>query len=206
MKQFTTVNGQFESLTVIERSKFICNIKGVKDEDDAKHFVASIKKKHSLATHNCYCYIADNLGLVQKFSDDGEPQSTAGLPMLDVLKNKKIYKTVAVVTRYFGGVKLGTGGLVRAYSGAVIDCLSKCDIVTYHKAHFVSVSVDYEQYAKFQNLVLENTKVINTEFDQNVNISLVVKDGFLEQVSDKIKDFYCGKVACVVNKVDYYGF
>ena len=89
-KSYTTVNGSFENTNVIERSKFICYIKGINDEDEAKVFVAEIKKLHSLATHNCYAYIADDKGLIQKFSDDGEPQGTAGMPMLDVLKNRKI--------------------------------------------------------------------------------------------------------------------
>ena len=89
--EFCTVKGEKENLIVIERSKFICNIKGVENEEEAKEFIDLIRKKHSLATHNCYAYIADDKGLVQKFSDDGEPQGTAGLPMLEVLKNKRIF-------------------------------------------------------------------------------------------------------------------
>ena len=111
------------------RSKFICSIKPVLDEVDAKKFIDTIKKKHSLATHNCYAYIADDKGLIQKFSDDGEPQGTAGLPMLEVLKNKRMFKTVAVVTRYFGGIKLGTGGLTKAYGNSVVECLNTSKIL-----------------------------------------------------------------------------
>ena len=89
---YNTVFGEKENLIVIERSKFICNIKGVADEADAKQYIELLRKKHSLANHSCYAYIADDKGLVQKFSDAGEPQGTAGLPMLEVLKNRKMYK------------------------------------------------------------------------------------------------------------------
>ena len=103
VQEYLTVKGEFEKLNIIERSKFICYVKGVDSEDEAKAFIDKIRKEHSLATHNCYAYIADELGLIQKFSDDGEPQGTAGMPILEVLRNRKIYKTVVVVTRYFGG-------------------------------------------------------------------------------------------------------
>ena len=102
MNSFKTVKGIAEEVTVVQRSKFICTVKGVESEEDAKAFIAEIRKKHSLATHNCYAYIADEKGLIQKFSDDGEPQGTAGMPILNVLKSQSLYKTAAVVTRYFG--------------------------------------------------------------------------------------------------------
>ena len=88
---FFTVKEETENVIVIERSKFICNVKGVNNEEDAKAFIDTIRKRHSLANHNCYAYIADDKGLIQKFSDAGEPQGTAGLPMLEVLKNKMVF-------------------------------------------------------------------------------------------------------------------
>jgi uncharacterized YigZ family protein len=129
-KGYFTVDGETENVIVIERSKFICYLSHCENEEDAKNFISAIKKQNSLANHNCYAYIADDFGLVQKFSDDGEPQGTAGLPMLDVLKAKKLFKTVVVVTRYFGGIKLGTGGLTRAYGGSVVSALEKAEIIT----------------------------------------------------------------------------
>ena len=91
--EYNTILGETESTTVIEHSKFICNLKRIENEDDAKEFISVIRKRHSLANHHCYAYIADENGLNMKFSDDGEPQGTAGMPMLDVLKSKKVYKT-----------------------------------------------------------------------------------------------------------------
>ena len=103
-----------------------------------------IKKQNSLATHNCYAYIADSEGLLQKFSDDGEPQGTAGLPMLEVLKAKKIFKTVAVVTRYFGGIKLGAGGLVRAYTDSGVKAIESTQIVELKEKINISFHIDFQ--------------------------------------------------------------
>ena len=164
--QFLTIDGLTENTTVIERSKFICAIKGVEKEDQAKEFISAIKKQHSLANHNCYAYIVDEKGLIQKFSDDGEPQGTAGMPMLEVLRAKGLYKTVAIVTRYFGGIKLGTGGLVRAYSGAVSDCLEKAKILNLNLAVIFEVYPDYDGYSKLYKLYSDKIKCIETQFDE----------------------------------------
>ena len=117
MKNYLSVFSAVTYEKVIERSRFIANCAHVQDEEEAKAFVAKIRAEHSLATHNCYAFVADKTGNLMRFSDDGEPQGTAGMPILDVLKNKKLFETAVVVTRYFGGGKLGAGGLVRAYSG-----------------------------------------------------------------------------------------
>jgi uncharacterized YigZ family protein len=121
MKNYLTVKQNVQNEIIIEKSRFITSLKRVYGEDDAKSFVQSIKSEYPDATHNCYAYIADEGGFFSKFSDDGEPQGTAGLPMLETLKVKGLKQVAVVVTRYFGGVKLGTGGLVRAYA----DCVKK---------------------------------------------------------------------------------
>ncbi|MBE7087463.1 MAG: YigZ family protein [Clostridiales bacterium] len=193
VSEYLTVLGEAEATTVIERSKFICYIKGVKDEADARDFIDKIKKIHSLATHNCYAYIADDLGLVQKFSDDGEPQGTAGMPMLDVLKNKKLYKTVAVVTRYFGGVKLGTGGLVRAYGGAVADCIEKTKIVTMRAVKNYLITADYDGYSKLLKAFnSENYKIVNTVFADRITLTIAVTLDSEKVFIDKLNDLFKG--------------
>ena len=121
MKNYLSVYSAATYEKVIERSRFIANCAHVQDEEEAKAFVAKIRAEHSLATHNCYAFVADKTGNLMRFSDDGEPQGTAGMPILDVLKNKKLFETAVVVTRYFGGVKLGAGGLVRAYTAIARD-------------------------------------------------------------------------------------
>lgn len=204
---YFTVADSVENVIVIERSKFICNIKGVEDEAEARAFIEEIRKKHSLANHNCYAYIADDKGLVQKFSDDGEPQGTAGLPMLEVLKSKKMYKTVAVVTRYFGGIKLGTGGLTRAYGGSVSECLSCAKINEMLPATIYELRPDYELYSKLiKHLVNENIKVIKTEFANDVQVVFAIKSDFSKAFIDKITDCFNGKL--VFNKLheEFFAF
>ena len=194
-KAYFTVKDQTENLIVIERSKFICNIKGVENEEDAKAFIESIRKKHSLANHNCYAYIADDKGLIQKFSDDGEPQGTAGLPMLEVLKNKKMYKTVAVVTRYFGGIKLGTGGLTRAYGGSVSECLAKAKILDMQESTFLHINLEYEWYSKLLKLLTNpEVSIISTNFENTVLIDFAVKADKAQDLIDKITDVFNGKL------------
>ncbi|MBQ0099814.1 MAG: YigZ family protein, partial [Firmicutes bacterium] len=141
---YLTVNGVFENLIVIEKSKFICYVKGISCEEEAKSFIEEIRKKNSLANHNCYAYIADEQGLIKKFSDDGEPQGTAGLPMLEALNNLNLKKVVSVVTRYFGGIKLGTGGLNRAYGNSVTECLKKSEKVNYELSYICTLSCKYD--------------------------------------------------------------
>ena len=117
-KSVRTVYTRHESEKVIEKSRFLTYSTHVESEEEAKAFLAEIRKAHSLATHVCYAYIADKIGNLQRFSDDGEPQGTAGVPILEVLKAKKLFETAVAVVRYFGGIKLGAGGLVRAYSSS----------------------------------------------------------------------------------------
>ncbi len=178
MSGYLTVKGEYENTTVIERSKFICYIKHIENEEEAKAYVEEIRKKHSFARHNCYAYIADGLGLNQKFSDAGEPQGTAGMPMLNVLRSKKIYKTVAVVARYFGGIKLGTGGLVRAYGGAVSECLNNAQIVDMQPIKQIVFTTNYDEYSKILKLAENKTfAIVNADFSDSVKMTLAVKGG-----------------------------
>ncbi len=209
-KEYYTVKDLTENLIIIERSKFICVVKNVVNEDEAKAFINDVRKKHSLATHNCYAYIADDLGLIQKFSDDGEPQGTAGMPMLDVLKNKKLYKTVAVVTRYFGGVKLGTGGLVRAYSGSVVECLERANVVKVETANFVKVLTDYEGYSKFLKFVSNKNdcQIIDTDFTDKVVLNLAVKGDIkdFDRFVAELNDYFCGAIKTQYLYGGFYSF
>lgn len=194
-ENYLTVTGEFEIVNVIERSKFICKIKGVESEEDAKKFVAAVKKEQSLATHNCYAYIADESGLIQKFSDDGEPQGTAGIPMLETLKNKGLSKVAAVVTRYFGGIKLGTGGLARAYSGAVADCLGVSKICKMEKVVYINAYTDYGGYTKFANVCFQlGVKVMNSSFKSVVTVKTAVKEQIKEKFFEKLADTFCGNI------------
>ncbi len=206
MSEYLTIDGLTENTTVIERSKFICVVKGVENEEQAKEFILSVRKQHSLATHNCYAYIADDKGLIQKFSDDGEPQGTAGMPMLEILRAKGLYKTVAVVTRYFGGIKLGTGGLVRAYSGAVSDCIDKANVLNYKLAVFFDVFPDYEGYSKLFKLYSDGIKCVNTDFGEKITVKISVIKEKAKAFVTSLNDAFSGKIEFKETGEDYFPF
>ncbi len=207
MQGFFTVSGEAENTIIIERSKFICNVKGVNNEEEAKEFIEIIRKRQSMANHHCYAYIADDKGLVQKFSDDSEPQGTAGLPMLEVLKNKRMFKTVAVVTRYFGGIKLGTGGLTRAYSGSVSEVINKATVLNMQAGILLKILPDYDCYSRLLKLINnENISVISTEFENSVKVLLAAKEEYLETFKNKIADAFNGKLSVEEQGKDYYSF
>lgn len=206
-QNYFTVNGETENVIVIERSKFICNLKGISSEAEAKAFVESIKKRHTLATHYCYAYIADENALNQKFSDDGEPQGTAGLPMLEVLKNKRVYKAVAVVTRYFGGVKLGTGGLTRAYSNSVSECLKVANVINMSDATTLKIKIDYDKYSKLiKFLDSKDVSILSTQFDNDVMVELAVKNNVIDTFIKTIVDAFSGKIDYKMISNGYYAF
>lgn len=210
MSGYLTVKDNVCDKTVIERSEFICRIKHVETEQEAKDFILEVKKLESLATHNCYAYIADDKGLVQKFSDDGEPSGTAGMPMLSVLKNKNLFKIVAVVTRYFGGIKLGAGGLVRAYSGAVNDCLKKAQILDMQPAELVCIIIDYENYSNLLRFLEgKEIKVISTNFENQVKVNLAVKldsQGNADWFYLALNNYFNGKVTAKGVGKDFFAF
>ncbi len=167
---------EYESISVIEKSRFICNVKSIASEEEAKEYIRKITKRHSLANHHCYAYIADNKGNIQKFSDDGEPQGTAGMPILNVLKSRFVYQSVAVVTRYFGGIKLGTGGLARAYGGAVCSCLDNAKLLKMYPAVVFEIETDYDGYIKVSSRKYsESFIIIERTFTDSVRLEVAVK-------------------------------
>ncbi|ADC88168.1 MULTISPECIES: YigZ family protein [Staphylococcus] len=135
---------------VIHKSRFIAHIKPVNSEDEAKQFIADIKQRHKDATHHCSAYTVGAHMNIQKANDDGEPTGTAGVPMLDILKKLDVHNVCVVVTRYFGGIKLGGGGLIRAYSGAVRDVIFAVGRVELRDAIPVIVTVAYDLTGKFE--------------------------------------------------------
>ncbi len=193
--RYFAVKGETQNEIVIEKSRFICSVKRVDGEDEAKAFVTSIKEKYPDATHNCYAYIADENGFYIKFSDDGEPQGTAGMPMLEVLKNKKLFCTAVVVTRYFGGVKLGAGGLVRAYSDCTAKGVEKCGIVENILSKTLAVDVSFSLYPKVQKYFFSITSnVVDTDYKADgVTITFEIPENLLEKVEKDFADMSSGK-------------
>ncbi len=153
---------------IIQKSRFICLLYPILN-NNISDILNSVKEKYKGATHYCYAFITGNH---QKYSDDGEPSGTAGNPILNVLKNKNLENVLAIVVRYFGGIKLGSGGLVRAYTKATSECINIANIITQEKGIILEIDVTYENLKKIYSLIPENS-IVQKTFDEN--ISLIVK-------------------------------
>lgn len=188
-KSVRTVYARCESEKIIERSRFLTYSAHVESEEEARAFLAEIRGKHSLATHVCYAFIADKIGNLQRFSDDGEPQGTAGVPILEVLKAKKLFETAVAVVRYFGGIKLGAGGLVRAYSSSAAENLDVADIRVLEMCREYFITVDYTGIDSVQKYLNGHAcELLDTEYGEKVCFKVAVKkaaaDGFIAELVD----------------------
>lgn len=156
---------------VIEKSKFIGYAKPVENEDEAIAFIEEIKSKHKNATHNVPVYLIGQNYEIQRYSDDGEPSGTAGVPILEMLKKEGIRNIAMVVTRYFGGIKLGTGGLVRAYTSTAKLALNESKVIEKVLYELIKVRIDYSSLGKVQNAIFNDGYIIkDTVFDDAVNL------------------------------------
>lgn len=174
---------------IIKKSRFISHIKRTETEDEAKAFINEIKEAHKSATHNCSAYIVGQSALIQRADDDGEPQGTAGVPILEVLKNEALYNVTVVVTRYFGGVKLGSGGLIRAYSGGASKAVLESGKVTEVPMIPLNVTLDYTYTAKFEHF-LGNTDatIVSQDYTDKVSYVIHVKEKGVDQIIDTLKE------------------
>lgn len=176
-----------EAEIVEKKSRFIANIAMVSSEEEALEFIDKIKKKYYDARHNCYAYIIGEDGNKKKCSDDGEPQRSAGMPMMEVLENQGYFDIVAVVTRYFGGTLLGVGGLIRAYQGAVIEALANTKAGEIKDGFRVQYKFGYDFYGKIKYIAdSENIVIEDTVFDEMVTISLIFEKETCERLQKKL--------------------
>ena len=197
MHSYLSVCSQTEVEKVIERSRFIARCAHAEGEAQARAFVESVRAEHSLATHNCFAFVADKDGNLLRFSDDGEPQGTAGMPILEVLRNKKLFETAVVVTRYFGGIKLGAGGLVRAYAGAAADVLAAADIREFTPCRDLCLTVGYEHYDALKRyLAAHDCTVKDTQYTDKVSVVAAVRAADAPSFAAGAVDFMGGRVAC----------
>ena len=194
-KSILTVFSPWESEKIIEKSRFITYSAHVESEEQARAFVADIRSKHTLATHVCFAFISDKTGNLQRFSDDGEPQGTAGVPMLEVLKAKKLFETAVAVVRYFGGVKLGAGGLVRAYSSCVAENLDGADIRSLQVCAEYTLTVDYTGIDSVQKYLSTHTcSLLSTDYGASVQFKIAVKKTEEEAFIKGIVDYMQGRI------------
>ena len=194
-KFYLTVDGVTENAVEIKRSKFIATLAHVEDGEEADAFVRAVRKKYPDATHNCYAYIADERGNEARFSDDGEPGGTAGQPMLEVLKKQGIVKAAVVVTRYFGGIKLGAGGLVAAYTDGVAEVIAKAGVRKMTECAVIKFCCGYSDYTAVDNALARAGALRGTvEYGEDVDAVWYAETDRAEEMLDLIEAKSPGRV------------
>ncbi|MGX7111894.1 YigZ family protein [Gemella cuniculi] len=199
-KKFITIKENSSDEFVEKKSTFITHLIRIKNEDDARDFIQKMKKKHYDATHVCSCYVVGN-NEITRSSDDGEPSGTAGAPMLDVLVKQGIRNVCAVVIRYYGGTKLGTGGLVRAYGGGVINTLKKATLVERKDAFEVKVEIDYSLNGKIEYEINKTNFIVNNlEYADKIIYTIYVMEEDYEKFQNWIANLTNGQFKILSSK------
>ena len=186
--EYKTIRSEATGEFVERRSRFLCHVKPVTTPEEAIEFINEKKTKYWDATHNVYAYILRE-GNIMRYSDDGEPQGTAGMPALEVLRREEVYDLVVVITRYFGGVLLGAGGLVRAYARGAKEAIMAGGVAVMCLCEEYELTIGYAQYERMKNLIADHDAIINdTEYSDNIKITISIKqtgsENFLKAVTE----------------------
>ncbi|MET8571154.1 YigZ family protein [Streptomyces sp. NPDC004783] len=202
--EYRTVAREGVHETEINRSRFLCALAPAATEEEAQAFIASVRKEHADANHNCWAYVIGADAAVQKASDDGEPGGTAGVPMLQMLLRRDMRYVVAVVTRYFGGVKLGAGGLIRAYGGAVGEALDAVGTLTRRRFRLATVTVDHQRAGKLQNDLRATGRLVrDVRYAEAVTIEVGLPDAEVDAFRAWLADATAGSAGFEVGGETY---
>lgn len=191
MNDFITISENIEYVLTEKKSKFIANLIKISSQVEAEETIKKYKKQYHDARHNCIAYrVTDNEQILEKSSDDGEPSGTAGAPMLNILQKNNLCNVLIIVTRYFGGILLGTGGLVRAYSDALTGAIEMSNKLIQKIGYNIECNVEYSQFEKFQYYCkINEIEIINVEYLDNIVCKIALeeskKDRFLKDVNEK---------------------
>ena len=193
--EFRTIKEDGQVQEEIKKSRFICHAKRVYSEEEARDFITAIKKEHYKATHNCSAFIVGERSEIKRTSDDGEPSGTAGVPMLGVLENHNLTNVCVVVTRYFGGIKLGAGGLIRAYAGSVALAVKEIGIIEIKEQAGIAIQMSYAQYQEYGNFLKEhNLMELETTFTDQIDTMIYVNKEEKENIKSALVEFFNGKI------------
>ena len=193
--EFRTIKEDGQVQEEIKKSRFICHAKRVYSEEEARDFITAIKKEHYKATHNCSAFIVGERSEIKRTSDDGEPSGTAGIPMLGVLENHNLTNVCVVVTRYFGGIKLGAGGLIRAYAGSVALAVKEIGIIEIKEQAGIQIHMTYAQYQEYGNFLKENNLIeLETNFTDQVDTMIFIDKEKKDGIKADLIEFFNGKV------------
>ena len=202
MSEFITIKEDTEYVLVEKKSKFIANLIKIENQKDAEEKIKILKKKYYDARHNCVAYrVIEDDTILEKSSDDGEPSGTAGGPMLNILQKNNLCNVLVVVTRYFGGILLGTGGLVRAYSDSLVGAIANAKKVSQIPGIEFEVTLDYNQFEKFQYYCKSNSiEITNTNYLDNIICKIAVE----ESIKNKVMEDYQNKSLNIM-KLEVFG-
>lgn len=187
MEQFKTIMQDAQAEIEEKKSRFIANVYYIENVEEAEEHLKQIRKKYFDARHNCFAYrILEENGVKEKQSDDGEPSGTAGAPMLNILQKNNLYNVLIVVTRYFGGTLLGTGGLVRAYSDATIKSLENAKVIIQTKGYLINVVIEYKDLEKFKYYCrMHGIIIVNTVYENNIICTMEISKNEKENLLKK---------------------
>ena len=205
LSSYRTVYSGGEAEIIEKKSRFIASVKPVKTEEEALEFIGKIKKQNWNATHNCFAYAIGERFEIQRCSDDGEPSGTAGKPMLDVIMGGELHNVAVVVTRYFGGTLLGTGGLVRAYSKSVQEGLSASKIITKYHGCKLKIDTDYTALGKIQYILGEKgLTILDSVYTDKVTVEVLVPEDIYNEVVSEITEGTNGQAGIEKGKDCYF--
>ncbi len=204
--EYITVKQEGQDEFIEKKSRFIGSCRPVATEKEALDFIAQVKSKYWDASHNVYAYVLRENG-IQRFSDDGEPQGTAGIPVIETLKKAGVVDAVVVATRYFGGILLGGGGLIRAYSHTASVALAAAEKITMRECLLLSASCDYSSYGRVQGVIPESGGVVDgTEFLENVTVRFRMAPEGLDVLRKRLADATGGKCVLSEEGKDFFAF
>ena len=193
--EYRTIKEDGQVQEEIKKSRFICHAKRVYSEEEARDFITAIKKEHYKATHNCSAFIVGERSEIKRTSDDGEPSGTAGIPMLGVLENHNLTNVCVVVTRYFGGIKLGAGGLIRAYAGSVALAVKEIGIIEIKEQAGIQIHMTYAQYQEYGSFLKEHNLIeLETNFTDQVDTMIFIDKEKKDGIKADLVEFFNGKV------------
>ena len=205
LEEYKTIYEGGQGEIIEKKSRFIAEVRLVKSEEEALKFIEEKKKQYWDATHNCYAYVIGERRELMRCSDDGEPQGTAGKPMLDVLLGEELYNTAVVVTRYFGGTLLGTGGLVRAYSKAVQEGIAKSRVITKYHGILTEIGIDYTWLGKLQYLFAKNDiPIIDSQYAEDVKMQILIPAKEEERIKKAVTEATNARAAVTDIKELYF--
>ncbi|MGX6962200.1 YigZ family protein [Vagococcus xieshaowenii] len=189
----------------IKKSRFITQLVRIESEEQAREIIQQTKKEHWKANHNCSAYVLGNKQEIQRSSDDGEPSGTAGVPMLEVLKKQDIINTLTIVTRYFGGTKLGAGGLIRAYSSAVSEAVLAIGLVKGTLRQEIMLTIDYSQHSTLEYFLTQHQYAISeTTFTEKVTVHVMVNETEVTTFEEAVTNLLNGQIQLTLGDTNYF--